>query len=130
MDRVSQLETRIERLEALLAGFAGAIVDDARRERGARTIRNLADAFSPHTAAEVDADIRRIITVEAVRLIRAGGEVSHADLVRSLKGKARSNRIKMVMTALAVDGEIWIRRDGEGKRGRPSIVYGLVKKLA
>lgn len=130
MDRVSQLEARIERLENLLAGFAGAIVDDARRERGARAIRNLANAFDPHPQGDIDPDIRRVVTVEAVRLIRAGGEVSHADLVRSLKGRAKSAQITNVMTSLAEDGEVWIRREGEGRRGRPSIFYTLALKTS
>ncbi|MCY0150899.1 hypothetical protein OEG84_25165 [Hoeflea sp. G2-23] len=123
--RIEALETRIEKLEQLLASFAGMIVGapgELQRVADTIEIRSRADA----DPVEIDHD-RRVRAVHKIAsLLTGNGAVDHSVIVRATQSIVSTAQLHSIIADLAGKGELKIIKS-KPARGKPTTSYERIR---
>ena len=129
MDRISDLEARIARLESVLLNFAAGIAGTpGELERVANTLEMRAESeFRKGNEADIDPDTRAKAIHKIARKLIGNGPVSHSDVMRMVQGILNARQLQSLMIDLAAKGEVKIIKSTP-ERGKPTTFYEHISR--
>lgn len=123
--RIQALESRIEKLEQLLASFAGMIVGaPGELQRVADTIEIRSRAQNVQT--DVDPKKRIHAVHKIASLLTGNGAVDHSVIVRATQSIVSTAQLHSIIADLAGKGELKIIKS-KPARGKPTTSYERIR---